>query len=107
MSLTDYDLDLAIEELIVYGMPSVSRDWLGAAIERELTRLLTQQGIPAGLRVPGEIAYQAGGTFTQPPGTDADSLAIQIAQSIYRSIEASSNPTTPSPRSPDSEVQKG
>jgi hypothetical protein len=92
--LTDYDLDLAIEELILYGMPSVSRDSLGIAIERELTRLFAEQGLPAALRMPGAITYQNGDTFTQPPGADADRLAVQIAQSIYRSIETNANPPT-------------
>jgi hypothetical protein len=81
------NINLHIERLVLEGLPTENRHsaLVKAAIEAELTRLLTENGLSAGL--------QSGGVF---PRLQANALQLgtektpqlgqQIAQSIYGSI---------------------
>lgn len=77
------NLQLHIEELILHGFAARDRDRISAAIQQELTRLFTEQGIPPTLAQGGQIAQLNGGTFNVTAGTRPDIVGTQIAQSIY------------------------
>ncbi len=49
-------VDLHIEELVLHGFSPGDRFRIGEAVELELTRLITEQGIPSSLSRDGEVA---------------------------------------------------
>ncbi len=81
--MTPYNLDFNIDELVLDGFINVDRERLGAAVERELTRLFTERGVSPALRQGGRTARLDGGSFNAAPNTNADTLGAQIAQAVY------------------------
>ncbi len=77
------NIELEIEKLILEGFPIGNRHRIGAAIEQELTRLLTEQGIPPSLSQGGEIPSLDGGVFEVSANAKPETIGRQIAQSIY------------------------
>lgn len=80
---TQNSIQLHIEELVLHGFSRGDRDRIGAAIQQELTRLLTEQGIPPSLAQSGQIGQLNGGKFEMTAGIRPEVAGIQIAQSIY------------------------
>jgi hypothetical protein len=77
------NLELYIEELVLHGFAARDRDRISTALQQELTRLFTEQGLPPNWTQGGEIAQLNGGTFNVTAGTRPDIIGTQIAQSIY------------------------
>ncbi|NJP09668.1 MAG: hypothetical protein HC866_09420 [Leptolyngbyaceae cyanobacterium RU_5_1] len=81
--MTPTTLELNIEELVLHGFSPGDRDPIGAAIQQELTRLLTEHGIPPTLAQAGTIGRLDGGAFEIQAGTPPRVIGSQIAQAIY------------------------
>ncbi len=81
--MTPYNLDFNIDELVLDGFINIDRERLGAAVERELTRLFTERGVSSALRQGGRTARLDGGAFDLAPHADADAIGAQIAQTVY------------------------
>ena len=81
--MTTPNIELHIEELVLHGFTPGDRYSIGAAVERELTRLFGEQGIPPSLMSGGEIARLNGGSFTVAHGSKAEVIGTQVAQSVY------------------------
>ena len=86
------NVDLDIEELILRGVPSAQRYHIAAAIERELTRLLSKQGLPQSLERGGSIPAIDIGPIHIEVGTKADAIGTQIAQSVYGKLWENQRP---------------
>ena len=56
-------VELHIEELVLHGFPTRDRYGIAEAIQRELTRLLIEHGVPEALRQGGDVARLNGGSF--------------------------------------------
>lgn len=84
-------VQIQIGELVLHGLDHArsagARYDLGAAVERELARLLADQGLPRGLSQAGIVARLSGGSFTVAPGTRIDTLGAQIAEAVYRGLQ--------------------
>lgn len=76
-------VDLHIEKLVLHGFAPGDRHRIGQAVELELTRLITEQGIPSSLRRDGELARVNGGTINVSPNSRAEVIGGQVAQSVY------------------------
>jgi hypothetical protein len=83
MDLMRPNIELEIEELILHGFGAGDRAQIGIAVQQELTRLLSEGGLPSGFGQGGEVPRLDGGTFNVDPGAKAEVVGIQIAQSIY------------------------
>jgi len=79
-------IDLHIEELVLDGFAPGDRHRIGAALERELTRLLAERGVPASWERGGEAPRLDGGTFEAKPGARPERVGAQIAQSVFRGM---------------------
>jgi hypothetical protein len=79
-------IDLHIEELVLDGFAPGDRHRIGAALERELTRLLTEHGAPASWAGGGGVPRLDGGTFDAKPGARPERVGTQIAQSVFRGM---------------------
>lgn len=80
-------VELHIEELVLHGVPLQDRDAFAAAFTFELTRLLTEQGVPTGLSIGGGRGQQLNsldaGTLNASPGLSPGHLGTRVAQAIY------------------------
>jgi hypothetical protein len=81
--MTTSHIELHIEELVLHGFAPGDRYRIGEAVERELTRLLHERGIPPLLHRGAEVAYLDGGAFHVAPGSRAEVIGTQVAQAIY------------------------
>lgn len=77
-------IDLHIGELILRDVPYALRHHVAAAIERELTRLLSEQ--PPSLAQGAHIPQIDIGNVQFAPDARPDAIGAQIAQHIYGSL---------------------
>jgi hypothetical protein len=82
------DVEIYIEELVLRGFAPGDRASIGEAVQRELTRLIGEQGL-ASMNRDIEIARVNGGAFDVKPGARSETIGAQIAQSVYQGL----NPT--------------
>jgi hypothetical protein len=76
-------VELNIEELILHGFDPRDRDRIGQAIEREMMRLFSVQGIPQSLKLSYTAENIDGGLFEMAPGLGAEAIGRNVAQSVY------------------------
>lgn len=77
------NIELHIEELVLHGMGESDRYLIGEAFQQELTRLLTEKGLPRSLAQGGEIHRINAGAFEVQLGTKPEIIGVQIAHRIY------------------------
>ena len=92
-SMVTANLNLHIEELGLHGFAPGDRSRIGEAVQRELTRLFAEQGMPTSLAQGEEIGRLDGGRFVMTVGMQAEEIGVQIAKSIYGGIQPMSNET--------------
>jgi len=82
------NINLHIDRLILDGlpMPHSQRPLLQAAVEAELTRLLTADGLSPGLSAGGAISHLPAGSLQLTHDNSPAQLGRQIAQSVYGGI---------------------
>ncbi len=83
------NIELNINELILHGFSPHDRYRIGEAVERQLTQMLTEQGMPASLFQGGDMPHINGGTFNVSPNAPAETVGTQVAQSVYKNISVS------------------
>jgi hypothetical protein len=83
MGMTPKNIELHIEELVLHGFAPGDRYRIGEAVERELARLLADQGVPQSLERGGEIASVDGGAFDMAQGSRADVVGVEVAKAVY------------------------
>lgn len=76
-------IELAIEELVLYGFVAGDRYRICEALERELAQLIAKQGIPSNLNQSFNLDAIDGGSFQVKAGAKPEVIGIQLAQSIY------------------------
>lgn len=74
---------LHIEELVLHGFPAGDRERIARAVERELTRLLEKDGIPAGWHEGTAIPRLDAGSFTVERGATPEGIGRDISRSLY------------------------
>ena len=79
-------VELEIGELVLHGFAPGDRYRIGESLERELTRLLTDEGVPAALGEAVTAPRLDGGTFELRPGMTADQVGARLARQIYRGL---------------------
>ena len=79
----EMNVRLHIDKLVLNGFPPVNCYRIAAAMEAELARLLTEQGVPPGLANGGAISRLDGGSFDVMPDARPDRIGVQVAQAVY------------------------
>lgn len=81
-------LRLHIDRLILDGLPVgyADRGALKAAVASELSRLLADRGLRAGLAAGGAVPSLPGGSIELPKETTPGGLGGQIARALHRSL---------------------
>jgi hypothetical protein len=85
--MANNNIELHIEKLMLHGFSPSDRHRIGEAVEVELTRLFTEQGIS--MTKGGEFARLDGGQFNVAPNSNANTIGSQVAQSVYNSMNIS------------------
>ena len=75
------NIELHIDELVLHGFRSGDRHRIGEAVERELTRLLAEQGLPKAQGA--EVARIDGGSFSLAQNARTEVTGTQVAQAVY------------------------
>lgn len=81
------NIELYIEELVLEGFEQVDRGRIAEAVERELTHLFTERGIPPSLAGGGEIDRLDGGTFQAASGSRPEVIGAQVARAVYGGLK--------------------
>ncbi len=79
-------VELYIEELVLHGFAGGDRQLLADAMELELTRLFTAQGLPPTAIQETELRTIDAGEFSVAQGTRAEGIGAQAAGSVYRGL---------------------
>jgi hypothetical protein len=79
-------VELHIEELVLRGFAARDRHRIAAAVQSELTRLLSAEGKQSALANPVGIAKLNGGAFEMKPGSKRQEAGTQIARAVFRSL---------------------
>lgn len=75
-----------IEELVLHGFAPRDRRRIAAAVERELTRLLSEKGIPRSLRKNLAVEQVSGGAFHANGQVKPQTTGTLIARTVYESL---------------------
>lgn len=86
MGLNRPIIDLHIDELILRDVSYAQRRRIAAAIEQELTRLLTERGVPPSLARGGFVPYLKLEDIQVAASAKPAAIGNQIAQHIYGNL---------------------
>lgn len=96
-------IDFQIEELLLRDVPYSQRASIAAAVEEELTRLVTEHGLPPELAAGGIIPHIGLDYIPITAQTKPAIIGTQIAQQVYQALHSSpsnSNYSSPSQKEP-------
>lgn len=74
---------IEIEELVLYGFPAGQHYAIAEAVERELARLVNEQGAPTGLAAAPDASAVDGGAFRLAADARPQQIGAQVARAIY------------------------
>jgi hypothetical protein len=83
MAMSPARIELEIGELVLHGFSPGDRQRIGAAVERELARLLAERGVPASLTGSGGVERVDAGSFPLRPGARAEAVGAEVARSVH------------------------
>ena len=72
-----------IDELVLHGFPANARYAIGDATQQELTRLLTERGVPPRMSEPRETARVDAGSFQVQQGARPNVVGALVANAVY------------------------
>lgn len=81
------NIELHIEELVLHGFERSHRYSIGDAVERELLRLLTTQGINPTHAANLETERLDAGAFHVAPNSKPEAIGAQVAQAVYGELK--------------------
>ena len=81
------NVELHIEELVLHGFPPGDRHRIGDAVERELSRLFAERGVPHSLVQGGEVAHLDSGAFEMARGTEPAVIGGRVARTVYEGLD--------------------
>jgi hypothetical protein len=79
------DVELHVDELVLHGFAPRDRHAVGDALRAELTRLIAEGGVPAGMARADGAARLDGGSFRVSPGQRAADVGAAVARAVYGS----------------------
>jgi hypothetical protein len=79
------DVELHVEELVLHGFARRDRAAIGEALRGELSRLIAERGLPAGLSAADGAASLDGGAFRASSGQRPADVGAAVAHAIYGS----------------------
>ncbi len=87
------NFEIGIDKLVLEGFTVEDGEKIKGTVERELTRLLVDEGTAGGLTESCDIAGVKGEQIAMGLGVNATSRGKQIARAIYGAIKTGNNKT--------------
>ncbi len=84
------EIELHIEELILYGFKHADRQRIAEAVQEELTRLLKENKLPEIFERHGEHPHIHGGPLVIHTGERPEATGGGIGQALYQGIAGNS-----------------
>ena len=81
-----YNVELHIDEIVLHGFVHRDRYEIQEAIQRELTRLIADEGLPSPFHQGDEAARLDAGSVMMHRGISPSEVGIQVAQAVYRGL---------------------
>jgi hypothetical protein len=81
--MTPAHIELHIEELVLRGFAPGDCSRIGEAVQRELARLLADQGVPPALARGGEVARLDVGSFVMEAGAKPETVGTHLSRAVY------------------------
>jgi hypothetical protein len=81
VGVTRRQVEIRIEELVLHGFAARDRHRIGAALQRELGRLISQEEVQS-LSKRADAQRVDGGTFEAPRGMSPDAVGVQAARAV-------------------------
>lgn len=81
------NLELHIEELVLHGFAPGDRHRIGDAVERELSRLFAEHGLPPNFETGFESPRLDAGSFNFAPGSKPEAIGAEVARALYGGLE--------------------
>ena len=81
------EIKININKLVLHGFKHSDHYLIAAALQSELVRLISRQGLPDAFNQNVEIAQINGGSFDIKPGSKAGTIGSHIGQSIYGGLK--------------------
>jgi len=78
--------EVHIEELILHGFSGGDRYRIAEGVEREITRLLLDRGLPSGLAKDADIQRLDAGSFHVGSETQTEAVGVRVAQLVYQAL---------------------
>jgi len=75
-----------LDRVILRGVEPAGRGRASEALRAELTRLLTEHGVPEALHYPTDIARIDGGSFQLTSGLAPEDYGVRAARALYRGL---------------------
>lgn len=86
------NIELHVNELVLYGFPRSERHRIGEAVRQELLRQLTEQGIPQALIQQARVARLNAGSIQAGQGVKPENIGMQVAQAVYGIVASGQQP---------------
>ena len=80
------NVELHIEELVLHGFAPSCRYRIGEAVERELQRLLAEQGAPHIFSGNTDLTQIDAGEFNMNSDTKSELIGAQVGQAVYEGM---------------------
>lgn len=81
-----YNVELHIDEIVLHGFAHRDRYTIQEVLQRELTRLLADGGLPSLLHQSIDASRLDAGAVMMHKGMSPSDVGIQVAQSVYRGL---------------------
>lgn len=85
--MSNKHVEIGIDKLVLEGFAIEDGERIRGAVERELTRLLVEQGLAGGVTESYDIAGMKGEQIAMEPGANVAPGGKQIARAIYGAIK--------------------
>jgi hypothetical protein len=88
-------IDLRIDRLVLAGLPAGERFRIAEAMNQELTRILSEQGLPSILRDSTDHDRLDAGSISLERGASGETMGSLIARAVYRGIDNTGSNAAP------------
>jgi hypothetical protein len=81
------NIEVHIEELVLHGFAPSDRNGMGSGMERKLSRLFIEEGLPPSLGRTQAIDYLDSGAFEVAPELGVEAVGVEVANAVYKGLQ--------------------
>jgi hypothetical protein len=81
------NIEVHIEELVLHGFAPSDRNGIGGGLERKLSRLFVEEGLPPSLDRTQAILSLDSGAFEVAPELGVEVVGVEVAKAVYKGLQ--------------------